>query len=48
MSDDKIDFKRVLHDHEYRHEVMDRLNRESGDQAKLRDLATTPCKATAK
>jgi hypothetical protein len=28
MSEEKIDFERALHDQEYRHMVMERLNRE--------------------
>ena len=41
MLDDDIDFERALHDHAYRREVAERLNREA-DEAAKRDGLTNP------
>lgn len=42
MRDDEIDFDRALHDHEYRREVADRLNREAAMAAKRDGDASQP------
>lgn len=40
--DDEIDFDRVLHDHEYRREVVERLNRLAAMAAKRDGEASPP------
>ena len=42
MRDDEIDFDRVLHDHKYRREVVERLNREAARAAKQDGEANPP------
>ena len=42
MRDDEIDFDRALHDHEYRREVAERLNREADEAAKRDGEASPP------